>query len=664
MALVDDFNTALNAGREGLLSQMSRAPEAAGIQSIFWVVALLMAVMIFMKFRKGGEERKGLIAPFAILVFCLSIIFGFNIVIIALIIMLALAAALIGKVKQGEWKGVMMILVALYILGFIVAVKPLYLVAIIALVSALAYGAKHANYNRTYGTSQAAKIMKEEGYPVRKERKIIKGLERITRRGYDWSKDKTLRTQAKLKQRFAEREVKNLEEQEHEAEVAAAGKKLAETIEGLENKEIELQHRDMNFIAEILRRCQVLRQQIQEMKPEAVDAEKRKRILGASKEVLDASHALVKASMEEERLREQAGRIFETCMESIHHSSDEAKQLKESRREFKEIKKAADVNIRAIKGEIARNLKGIAHAEHDAAHSKAEGAHTRIGMLKERQKGLEAVDKKLGEIDDGIRHVMKRLAKVNLEEDNRIKAVDAMNERAERHQKALKHYQGMFKREDKRLEDEYKKFAHMYAKEGIPDEELTAITDSTILLFGHLHELSDMTRDFNQKELKPMVAGMAEVTRSLSFLSKISEYLTKMYYRLSRAMEELNKMAQIVDQNAESKEKLAKILKTEDLEQQLTKRAYRKGRQVVAHIKSGYETLVKADHYVDQHDAQLDRYVKAVSSTKREVGLVLNEAFKIALKREIKQAGRLMEEANRAETEVRKAKRAEMQANQ
>ncbi|MBW2972311.1 hypothetical protein KY359_04715, partial [Candidatus Woesearchaeota archaeon] len=352
------------------------------------------------------------------------------------------------------------------------------------------------------------------------------------------------------------------------------------------------------------------------------------------------------------------------CMDVIHHSSNEAKQLKESRAEFREIKKAADASIANMRKEIGENLHGLERAKKRAEHSGSPKAHEEANLLGQRQSALSDVNKRLGTIDGYVDAVLNRLAKINLAEDKRIQAVDAMNDKAERHKKKVEHFQQLFLHNAKELKKEHQKFSHLF-KEGvgeIPDEQLLTITDSTVLMFQRLETLAEIAHEYNAKELKPLIAEMAEVLKNLKFLSEVSEYLTKMYYKMSKGMEELTKMAAIVDPNPESKKKLTDILNTEGLEEQLTKRAYRKGKVIVSHIQSGYKSLVEANSYTDKHVDLLDRYLKVAHSTKHEVGLALNEAFKVTLKREIKQAKTLEAEAARAQTDMRQAQRAEFQA--
>jgi|GEM_PF-4795026 len=664
MVGVSDIDNILNGGRETLLSTISKAPESTGLQSIFWLIAIAMCVIMFLEFRKGYEERKGIYGPFAILLLCLSVIFGFKVMLLAWIIMFVLALLLITKLKRGEWAGVFIILIVLYFLAYLTSVNVPMMIILGGAFTLLAALAKRANFFRTYGTSEAAKIMNEEGYPVKKERKIIRGLAKIAGKGYGWSKDKVLRTQSKIKQRFAEREAHNIEEQEHMAEIAAAGKKLSETVSELEQKQMALEQKDWNYVAEILKTCQQLRSRLNSLGENAVDDQRKQEMMKDSKQILALSNSLVKDKLEEESLLEHSNKILETCMSVIHHASDEAKQLKENRSEFKEIKRAADQNISSLRKEIAKNLHNLARAENEAASSKAEGAKERAKLLDQRKSALNDVEKKLAEINSYTDQIMKRLMRINATEDDQIKQIDRMNDHAEKHGKRVILFERRFKTEDSKLKEEHKKFEHLFKEETaeIPDEQLLNVTDSTILLFDQLVKISDISRSYNEKELMPLIIDMANVTRELYQLSGLSEYLTKMYYRLSQAMEELNKMCQIVDQNPESKKELAKIMQTEDLERQLTKRAYKKGKLIISNISDSHKHLEQAHGYLGKHIQMLERYGRGIDSARKEVIFSLNDAFKKILNIEIRQAKILETEAARAESELRDAKRAELRA--
>ncbi|MBW2971819.1 hypothetical protein KY359_02170, partial [Candidatus Woesearchaeota archaeon] len=558
MAFELGLNELLQRVREALNYSISSAPLGATANRFILLLGIVMIPVIIAMLKKGTEERKGLAGPIAIAIACFTVALGVNLLLVAWVILFFLSLVMVIKIKNGEWKGVTFIAIPMFILSLIVSVNEYLFIGAITLILGATWVAKHSNFARTYGTSAAAKIMKEQGYPVKKERKIIRGLARIARKGYGWSKDKLLRMQGKLKQRFAEREARNIEEQEHEAEIAAAGKKLAETIRALEEQQISLEERDLNLVAEILKYCQNLRRYLEGLKPEAVDSQKTKEIMAVSKQVLQLSNTLVKNKLDEESIMEKANKVLTTCMDVIHHSSNEAKQLKESRAEFREMKKAADASIARRRKEIGENLHGLERAKKRAEHSQSPKAHEEANLLGQRQSALSDVNKRLGTINGYVDAVLKRLAKINLAEDKRIQAVDAMNDKAERHKEKVEHFQKLFLHNAKELKKEHKKFGHLF-KEGageIPDEQLLTITDSTVLMFQRLETLAEIAHEYNAKELKPLIAEMAEVLKNLKFLSEVSEYLTKMYYKMSKGMEELTKMAAIVDPNPESKKKL------------------------------------------------------------------------------------------------------------
>jgi hypothetical protein len=664
MISISQIDGVLNSGREYLLSNISRAPESAGIQSIFWVLAGLMIIILGAQLWKGGDAKKGWLGPFAIIIFCGSIIFGFSVTVIGWIILAILLFSILNKVREGEWQGVVARLIPVYIIGYILSANVYIYILIAALASVIGGLAKKANFARTFGTSAAAKILNKEGYPVQKERKIIRSLEKIARKGFDLSKDKLLRMHGKIKNSFALREARNLEAQEHEAEIAAAGKEAAETIDALEKNEIESENRDMDNIAEILRNCEELKRQLQSVGQNAVDEQRKNYILNSTRTILHLSNTLVKSKLEEESAREKANKLLDSCMKVIGDASKEAIQLKESRSVFNDLRKSADNCVKTIKSGIDNNIAQLQKAHKEADHSKAEGSKERDELIEQRQKILKDADGKLSYINKYVDQVMFRLGKINLSEDRRIQAVHNIERRAETHKQRLALFTTRFDELDKKLKAEHKKFSHIYKEEisEIPDLQLIELTDSIIMIFQHLKDISQLSYQYNSEQLKPFVAEMAEIAKDLTFLSQISEYLTKMYYRLSLAMEELNKMSQIVDQNAESKKQLDKILQEEQSEEQLTKRAYKKGKLIQSQVRGSYDTLRDAYNLVNKHTSVLEKHNVFVGSARVEVGRTLNAAFKVTLKSEIKQAGLLDREAAKAEEELKLARRAEAAA--
>lgn len=651
--LTSDIDIFLNTQRVTLLSSLDNVPGNLQLQGIFAFVMILMAVVIITEFRKGREERKNIWGPFGVMLFCFFIMFGFSVILIAWVLMFVLITALVAKLKQGEWKGVVFMLVPIYFLAYLTSVNTPMLALLVGGTSVLGILAKKANFNRTYGTSEAARMMNEQGYPVKKERKIIRGLRRIAGKGYSWSKDKVLRTQSKIKQRLAVRELMTIEKQEHEAEIAAAGKKIAESIKDFTKQEYEIEKRDMELVGEILSQCQRLKS----LTAETSEQRQKDKILVVSKAILNLSNKLVKNKMEDEGLKEKANKILEQCVHVIEKSSHEIKQLKERKGDFEELRKAAVQDTNAIKKRLLENLKSIDHARKSADHEK-------LKVLQEKHKALESVEKRVEEISGYISAIIKRLERINIAEDQRAKAVETISAKAESHEKRLSGYHHRFENADKRLKDEYKRFAHLFKEEAkyLPDEELVKISGSTVNMFNWLRNIALLSYEYNAKELKPLITDMAEVARNISYLSKESEYLNKMYYRLSKAMESLTDIATTVEMDTKAKEKLTKIHEAEETEEKLERRAYKKGMMIISYITHGYKALVEANSYLDHYIQTTHRYGATIESMTKEVGLTLNNAFRSIEIGQIKQAKQMEKAALQAEAQLRKGKKAEKAA--
>ncbi len=667
MAITISYADAVfNTGRQRVLDLLGKTPSSLGLRGIFSFLSIVLVFIIFNELRKGKEEGKKIGGPVVMLVFTLSMIFGFNIRLLSMILLIYLGVMLLRKIREGEMKGVVMMLIPMLFLGYLLSVNVYVLLGFIAITTALGKAALKRSKERTYGTKEAAKIEKEEGVPARKERKIIKGMKRIADRSYDWSKDKILREAGLIKDRFAEREARNLEEEEHEVEIAAAGKKLSETADILEKKETEIEEKDSELIARIREATEQLKKQLAKSGnlPHIIDTDKQKIILSASKEVLKDSNRLVEDKLADETLKEHANKIFGTCAEVIQKAAIEIRELHESKSYYKEIKKGIDKMIKAIEKEIERNTKGLDAARKQAENSGSPDARERIRLLEKRDDDLKQAHQKLKQIDGYTKAIIQRLMKINMREDEDLAQVDKIEEEAAQHEKKLQKFQKEFDKAAKSLKEEYNKYAHLFKEEAeeIPDQALSAITSSTVAMFEKLWELQDIAYMYTLNELEPMIKDMAQVAKELSYLSKTAEYLNKMYLYLSRAFEELTQMAEAVDQNKKSKNKMARILKTEELEEQITRRAYRKGKFMVRFIASGYKHLEEAYRYAVRHRELLQENSKRLKNIKLEVGLTLNEACRVTIRTEIKQAEELKKEAEETLALEQKARRFETKA--
>ncbi len=664
MVSVAGINGAVNSGRESLLVALENTPDGWGLKSLFYLIIVLMFIVIFFNLRKGKEERKGLIGPVSIIIFCFSVQFGFRIELIAWIIFFLLGLAMVTKLKQGEWKGVFMILIPMYFLGFIVSVKPYLMIVIAVIISVLGFVVKKANNDKIFGRGDAAKALKKEGFPINKERRLLKKLKRIAGKGFKWSKDPVVRTASKIKQRFAERALRNEAEQLREAEIVAVSEEMSKTLYQQEGQLAQLEERDMKIVEQILQLCAQLRDHLAGLPEGAVDAQKAQEIRQYSNTILKDLHLLVKNKLEEETLIEKANNILEKCMNIIHHSAHESTQLEEHKSDFKEMRKAATTNIdtlrKTIKHEIHDIDKGIAQAK----HSNTQGSGERISLMKQREAGLSNVATKLADIETYIIKIDNKLIRINAEEDAKIDAVRQMSEKAEEHSKNLHKYNHLFDKEANKLEAKHKKFEHLF-KDGagmIGDVQLLAVTDNTIEMFDHLKKLTGISLEYHTKEIAPLIQEMAQVAKDISHLSKVSEYLTKMYFRLSQANEQLTKMAAQVDQNPESKNELEKVWQAEQFEEAVIKKAYRSGKGVVGHIKEGYKYLESAYGYMQKHVKALEGFDHLMKTGQSQVYTSLNSAFKKLLNQEIKQTNHMKKEAAEAERHEKQALKTEKQA--
>jgi hypothetical protein len=662
MVSVSDIDNILNNGRESVLSTISNVPGNAGLTGVFGLIAIVMIAIIIMNLMKGGEERKEIFGPLAILILAGSMIFGFSTMLISWVALFILGTVLLTKVKQGEWKGCILLILVMYFLGFLVSVNPIMLLIVAVGVSALGYAAKNADFHRVFGRSDGARALKEEGYPVTKERRVLKKLRRIASKGYRWSRDSTLRTAAKLKQRFAQRVLMNEAEQLREAEIVAAGEEISKTLSEQQEQSSRLEEKDSALASQILEYADQLRNYIAGLPKGSVPDDKKKYVLERSREILNQMHSLVKNKLEEETLMQGANKVLEKSMDVIHHSAHEATQLEEHKAVFKEMKKAAMKNIESMRESIKKQTRSLEEDIHQAKKSEAQGEGQRISELKQNQNALADVETKLAGVEAYIIKIDNLLMQINAQEDKRIEKVRQMSEKAKRHSQRLNKYESSFEQEAKQLQAKYKEFEKLMQGAETSTSQLLTVTDKTIEAFQHIVKLTTISLNYHKTELAPLVQDMAAVAQDISHLSKVSQSLTKMYLRLSQANEALTGMAIKVDRDLESEKKLERIWKEEDLTGQLTKKAYKRGKAVVSHIQNGYKKLQEAYSLMQRHVKILTGNEHLMTITRTRTRLALNDAFTLLENRQITLAGQLKKEAEKAEQKESQALRSERTA--
>ena len=660
---IASIDSSINAGRESVLGWINRVPDSGQLKLGFLVLAAVMAIILFRQFSQGQEERKGMYGTLAIVILCISFVFGFRVMLIAWIVLFILGLELAKKLKQADSKGAGMIVVVMCVLAYILSVNILMMITIVGGVLALGWAAKHAESAKAFGTPEARRLTSEMGMPEKKERPIIKALRKIGGKTLDWSKDKLVRGLGKIKQRMALREATNLETQQREAEIGAGAEKFAKTLMDYEEQESKLEQTDSRYISEILRLCEELKHYLNSISDDQVAAEKRN-IAARSKEIIKISNSLIEDKAEEEKLTKKANETFLLCMRVIQGAAKEAKELEESKSAFRELQSTTDSSIKALKSEMERTLKELAHAIDEASKSKADAAKQRRDMLVQRRDALTAVEKKLGEVKQTVDNVLLRLKNINAREDQRIQAINAINAKAKAHAGKLHTFTNEFKQQDQKLKQDHKKFKKLFSRvdQEIADEEMSALADSLIPIFDHLTNLARLLEKYNREQLAPMVNEMAEVMRTVFSISEVAEYINKMYYWLSKAMEELDKIAATADPDPAAKKKLQRDLQVTQLEEKLELRAYKKGKFIESHIRQSYDILGKAKANVENQTKTLKAYADDVAVIKTEVEHTLNTAFTKILKRELTQAKKMLSEADLAAHDAAKARVAERRA--
>jgi len=636
MVTVSDLDAMLNSRRESLLSLISNASGNVQAQSIFLVIALLMAVVIFREFQKGTDERKGIWGPLAILALCLSIMFGIKIYLIGIIVFFFLVAVLLAKFKEGEWKGVIVILLVLYGLAFLVSINSYTLLGIIIVISIVGWVIKKANFSKIFGRSDAAKELQEAGVPVTKERRLMKFLGRIARKGFRWSKDKLVRTAGKIKQRFAERALENEAQQLREAEIVIAGENISKTLDEEEDSIAATEARDGKLIEDINAKCSHLEQYIQGIQTDKIETDAQQYIMKTAREILKMTHDLVQAKLSEENMIKKANKVFERSMSIIQHSANEATQLEEHKSQFKEMKKAAIQNIETMRKSIRKEESELKTAIDNEKRSKAEDNGKRISIMNERIAGLANITAKLSDVERFLIKIENALMRITTEENKSINDIRKISDKAKSHSEQLHRYTKDFDKEEKELQKRQHNFQKLFQKEEgtVALAELSTATKGTLEILQTLEAMASLIEDYHEKELVPLMQELAETAKSISGLSRVSEYLTKMYYQLSKANEALTKLAADVDKNPQSKQELEKIWQAEQFEENVILKEYRAGKGVVSHIGEGYKHLQRAYSLVSSNMQKLKNQENMIKTSHERIKNSLEKAFERLAKKE------------------------------
>ena len=411
-------------------------------------------------------------------------------------------------------------------------------------------------------------------------------------------------------------------------------------------------------------RCTYLESHLNGLPPGRLEVGAEKYITTSVHQILKLSHQLVKDKIAEESMMEKANKIFESSMDIIHHSAHEATMLEDHKADFREMRSAAMANINAMRKAINEEEKELHRGIHEAEHSKAEGADARAHMMKNRLNGLASLAANLAGVEKYVIQVDEVLAKITTREDHKVNEVQDISKKAERHSDLLAHYSKTFKKDQHELTKDEKKFEHLFSKEegSVAMVELSVATDGTVELMQKLDAMASVIAEYHEKELLPMMQEMAQIAHAIAHLARVSEDLTKVYFRMSQANEALTKLAAEVDKNPESKRQLQQIWQAEDFEEKVIRKSYRAGKAVVAHIGDGYKHLQNAYGLSKENTQRLKNEEAMIKNAHAKISSSLNQAFKRLAVREEKQLRAEQKDAGDAYKDAKKAEWAETQA--
>ncbi|NQU79051.1 hypothetical protein HQ545_04755 [Candidatus Woesearchaeota archaeon] len=660
MVDLKSIDTAFNSGRETILSSLSTLPIGLNIKGLFILIALVMIAVLFRNLTSGREERKGIYGPLAIIVFSLSVVFGFRIILVAWILIFLLTFGLLNKIKDGEWKGVLMMLIPMYVLCSIVSVKS-YLVIVFAVIVTIIGGlARRANFFRVFGRGEESKMLAKHGFPVGPERRIIRKLNRESKRKFRISRDHVVAGAALMLHLYSLRMAKKEEEGMRQAGMVATTEEIGKNLYEQEEASAKIEEQDMAYMEKILRLADQLKVWLARTSADAVDKAIQGEIMARAHQILGMMHNLVKHKLEEEHIMKKSGDQMREGMEILKHSSKEARQLEERKADFNEMGRASRNNIKTISHAIDKESREITRGiKRENSNLNVEGARERIHMMVQREKQLHEFNKRIGMLGGTLKHVEDIFKKVNTKEDRKIERIAGITSKAEHHEKRLHNYMKQYSHEADILQKKFKVHSRMMKKDrsAISDEQLLELTNGTIDMMDNIKNLGTISLDYHQNELVPLSKELAAMDVDLKHLSDVSQKLTQVYYRLESANTDMLKVAEGIDQNPNSKKALVKMIETQQFEESITKKAYRQDKSVSTHIDQGYRYVKAAYEHIQKQLSIQAGQQRTVVICQKQTAKALNDAFMKLMKRKIHRTNLLEDETVAAQKEVETAER-------
>ncbi|MBT7903418.1 hypothetical protein HN587_06160 [Candidatus Woesearchaeota archaeon] len=656
MDLLSTAQTGMNGwvGPSGkLMSYISKLGEYS---SILYVIMFFCVLMIFMTAK--SEDKKGLAAYLALLFICVAIRFGMDLNYASIGIMLMLSVVLVFKVKKGNSKGVLPIILVIWFLSTLVSINYwMFAGLFLGAVGVMLFSMKR-NHDKKYGTGQERHLMSEEGFSPRKTLRLEKPLEKIgaTIKG---SKDKVVAGAKKVTALLARREAENLELLTHEEAMAAGAKKIGQTLDSLEQGEISLEQKDHQILNVLEQKAKWIDNQLAHVGAEALDEERAKPLLAFAKQMLKDFAVLIENRRKGEHYREKALKIIDGVLDIVVHAAEECRMLKEPMSHFKHIKAATATELMRIKGELVEERKKLEHITAKTHDAKQElgGVHRRIEFLKQEEHKLDQIRSKLD-------LVMRQLEDVWRKHNKQIKRIEAAEKDIKSIKNSFRSYTPKFRNQDKKLEANYKVFKGKVKdfENEIPDAILVEATDYLGIILDRISTILHLALDLNKNKITPIIEGSTKIVHEVFYLSRASRFLDEAYGHLALAYSEITQTGALITQNKEYKEELDKVFRQQQFEAKEAQVAQRKTVGVQFKVKHAYGFLKKSVEEVKTHVKSLERDVAETDKAKSYTVKKVHDAFNKTIKAEIKKSKEVLAQEKKAKADAEQARTAAQKA--
>lgn len=627
------------------------------VTPIIWVFAAGALYLALRDARKEGPKAIGF--PLGLLFVLFSFMFSRGFAVFLLYSAIIVAGIFVFlRAKDLSQKGFLGALTLLVGVSYFLTGNLLLLPIMGGICAIILWVVKRAIKKKEHGSAAERKALQAAGYDIGGEDKIIR-KEHHAENQADRAGDL-----GKVTEDAAEVEERNAELEIHAAALSAGADEIGKKLTALDKAEEGAENRDMK----VLEFAQAVDRHIKEHAMENEDDAKKTADLKAdAKRLVMVIGELVNDEKFADKYRKSTMDAIMDTEEMMVEAAENAKAVLAS-----EIRLEKDLRPKANKGfaVIEKELKSKEEAVEKlfkkykgSSGAEKQALEKELGSLEQQRDILRHSVSEIAELRSKVFDVLtkgKKILKMMKGEANRVvdseKKIAAFSDNMEK-------LEGHIGQNIELLGDAFRTFQSDMAgldKEALPEEVLVKASKNVGVIFDKTKTFISDTEQFNRNEVLPFIMANSDLLKSCWRIENAADFANKVSTQVSKALENLAKMAEAANAGNHEEVKNAKnLVEIDEFQAKISNYADWKQNKIKAQVKKTYGDLSEAVKSVNAQIAYLVREKAVLEDTEKKTLDALSSGMAALTEIRQRQAQQFQQAAQQAQADLAKAKKFE-----